>query len=322
MANSDSSSRFSSDYLYHFKKDHNILKLILRYGLRHNSWPESLPFLQASPHLFTQNTFVVCFCDLRPQDSASHRECYGSNAIVLRKEWGVANNVSPVRYIHHTSPGATPDYFELKSMYRSARIAIGNRPDKMLLMYLVHCMLRATNDLVQGDLQTTVTLDPDTRAKAQAAQQRIKRALTDAGTLEVNAEVTDLLELLMERIHQLHNELEKRDAYMRAYKEDFTSPATGRLIKEKVLYDEHEWRSVQFIDLSDVLSQPKKYAFAVANGHLPREYNLTFGDNDVYAILAEDGTVQEDLMQLIESGETLLSRTMSSKVFIAHTFAE
>jgi hypothetical protein len=207
-------------------------------------------------------------------------------------------------------------------MYRSARNAVDNRPDKMLLMYLMHCILRDSGDLAQGDLQTTVTLDASTRAKAQAAQQRIKRALTEVETMKVNAEVTCLLELLMNQLHQLHNELEKRDAHMRAYKEDFTSPATGQSIKDKVLYDEREWRSVRFLDLSDVLSQPETYAEAVKNGHLPSEYNLKFGDNDVHAILAEDEAAQEGLKRLIESGETLLSPAMSGKVFLAADFTE
>jgi hypothetical protein len=207
-------------------------------------------------------------------------------------------------------------------MYRSARYAVGNQPHKMLLMYLVHCILRESSDLIQGDLETTVTLDPSTRAKAQNAQQRIKNALTEDETMKVKAEVTYLLDLLMDQIHQLHNELEKRDAHMRAYKEDFISPATGQLIKGKVLYDEREWRLVRFLDVSDVLSRPGLYAEAVKNGYLPSEYNLKFGDDDVCAILVENESGKSDIIRLVEGGETLLSQAMSKKVFIAKEFTE
>lgn len=36
--------RLSSDYLYHFKKDYNILNYILKDGFSHRLWPEKLPY--------------------------------------------------------------------------------------------------------------------------------------------------------------------------------------------------------------------------------------------------------------------------------------
>ena len=38
------SGRLSSDYLYHFKRDPEVVKLILQGGFRHNLLTETLPF--------------------------------------------------------------------------------------------------------------------------------------------------------------------------------------------------------------------------------------------------------------------------------------
>jgi hypothetical protein len=314
---SDPQVRLSSDYLYHFKKDIGVVKLILRNGFRYSSWSESIPFFN-----IRQNAFVVCFCDIRPEDSGEHRACYGQNAIVLNKAWGVRENICPVRYVHRTSPGVTPDYIELKTLYRSARKLAANQPNSALLHYLVLCDLYEQGVLVQGDFMLTLQLAPQTAELAQRAQKKIKGTMAKAASAGIASDVEQLLDRLMNRIHQLHNELEKRDSYMRAYEEDFKSPATGKTIMGKRLYDEKEWRSIKFLNLSDTMANPDVLDDAAKQGFLPSEHNLRFSDEDVHAILTENRAGQHELQQEIESGTTLLTPSMASRVFVAGAFRE
>jgi hypothetical protein len=132
-----------------------------------------------------QHTFIVCFCDLRPEDSADHQKCYGQNALVLTKEWGIEQNISPVRYVHQTSPGVTDDYIELKNLYRSVRKLSPEDPSKALLHYLVHCLLERSGNLIQGDLELTIAVDGKVRDVAQGAQSKIKGLLTKAATIGI-----------------------------------------------------------------------------------------------------------------------------------------
>jgi hypothetical protein len=317
MADEQPVLRLSSDYLYHFKKDPGVLRLILRHGFRHSSWQETLPFFDIKQH-----TFTVCFCDIRPQDTADHRRCYGQNAIALTKDWGVRNDISPVRYVHRTSPGATQDYITQKTFYRSVRKLADAQPDKALLHYLVHCVLDEAGHLIDGDLEKTVAVSGRTRGLAQQAQQRISKTLNDAAAAGVADDVVHLLDLLMDRIHALHNELEKRDSFMRAYTEDFKSPATGQVIKDKILYDEREWRSIKFLDLSKTLQNPGLREESESQKFLQPDYNLKFEDSDVVGVLAQDAAARAMFIEEISSGETLLSPGMASKVFIFADFTE
>lgn len=319
MVQQDADVRLSSDYLYHFKRDPAVLELILQHGFRYNSWGETLPYLQSKPADFQQRSFVVCFCDLRPEEAAPHRECYGSNALVMHKEWGIRHGISPVRYVHANSPGATPDYAQLRSMYRSARKRSLANSGQMLMHYLVECAVQeAGHSVVQDDSRMFPLALPGADQVAQAVQRQLKQLQNDA---EGKAAI-DLMDMLMDRIHALHNELEHRDAFVRAYRENFECPATRREIKGKVLYDEREWRSVRFLTVSRLREAPQDLLDAESNKHLPSEDNLRFGGGDVHAVLAQDAATRERLAHLIKSGRTLLPATLADRVFVATAFRE
>jgi hypothetical protein len=49
----------SSNYLYHYKKDVSVIKLILKKGFRYNIWEENAIFRESK-----QLNFMVCFCDI------------------------------------------------------------------------------------------------------------------------------------------------------------------------------------------------------------------------------------------------------------------
>lgn len=108
--------RLSSDFLYHYKRDINDVKLILQYGFQHNMWDEKVIFRDS-----VQQNFIVCFCDILANQAEYHRKCCGDLSIVLAKEWGIKNNISPVRYVHKSSIGQFPDYIKAKNINREIR---------------------------------------------------------------------------------------------------------------------------------------------------------------------------------------------------------
>lgn len=299
------SGRLSSDYLYHFKRDPEVVKLILRDGYRHNLLRETLPF-RASEQL----NFVVCFCDIQWQESHPHRACYGDNAIVLTKRWGVAQGVSPVRYIHETSPGAGRDYIGLKTIFRFLRDASEGNDTALLRAYLTTSLLRDEG-----------LLDPTTIPGVFANDERVKlgeaRHDDDVDGLMRRIGHSDAqlvlryLGSLLGRIIELHNELEFRDSFTRRYQEDFQCPASGDVVTGKVLYDEREWRSIKYgVDVSSP-PPPNKLSEWQADGYLPRSFNLRFADDDVVGLVAQDDATKADLSALVARGETLLSRSFN-----------
>ena len=105
--------RLSSKYLFHYKKDIGIVELILTNGFQHRMWDEKVIFRDSS-----QQNFVVCFCDILAEQAAYHKQYYGNNAIVLTKEWGIRNHITPLRYVHANSTGQFAEYIKLKNINR------------------------------------------------------------------------------------------------------------------------------------------------------------------------------------------------------------
>ncbi len=67
--------KLSSKYLYHYKRDIDIVKEILKKGFRYNLWGENIAF-----HNSIQFNFIVCFCDILAEQAGYHRECSGTYA--------------------------------------------------------------------------------------------------------------------------------------------------------------------------------------------------------------------------------------------------
>jgi hypothetical protein len=110
-------TRLSSDLLFHYTNLDAICP-ILQGGFRHGlSKKESLPH----PLRQWQMNFNCCFCDLLPEQAGEHQRRYGDHALALTKDWGIANEISPVRYIHERSPGMKSSYLSLENLFRSSR---------------------------------------------------------------------------------------------------------------------------------------------------------------------------------------------------------
>ena len=289
MGNTD---RLSSDNLYHFKQNPRVVESILSNGFRHNLWPEMIPYKTSEQH-----NFLVCFCDIKIEEATYHRSVYGNNALVLTKDWGMRNGVSPVRYVHEESPGLSASYIRMKNRFREMRGAAEDHPDTLTMHYAIQARLQ------QEGLLTHDTLAVDIVALGSRWDVEEEKFTAIFDAIKGTANYTELaayLRSLTARIADLHNELERRDALMRVYKGDF-STTTGGTIKDKILYDEREWRSVKFPDKAD-------YVQGVTNKHLPPKYNLTFTDADILAILCQDQQTLDSLKSYIESNTILTDK--------------
>jgi hypothetical protein len=286
--------RLSSDNLYHFKSNVKYLNSILSDGFSHRLWSETIPFKKSE-----QQNFVVCFCDIPIEDANYHRQCYGDNAIVLTKEWGIQNGVSPVRYIHNNSPGILTNYIKSKNRFREIRQKAKDHEDTIVMDYSIFSILLDSNKLFYDRLDEDIVNNSNLLNEMEALEKEFLKIFKRTKLVCQKKIITKYFRSLINRILDLHNELERRDSFMRVYSEDFTHPSTNKTIYNKILYDEKEWRSVKFAERIDYLE-------AVKNKCLPLKYNLTFTDSDVLAILLKDQSTLDLVSNYITTNKTLL----------------
>lgn len=128
------------------------------------------------------------------------------------------------------------------------------------------------------------------------------------------------IDSLFQQIIDLHKELEIRDALMRIYKDDFEI-RRDEIIKDKVLYDEREWRSIKWIDVHE--RSIDIYNQSLDDGHLPLEDNLIFGEEDIIAILVVDEKVKNAVISYATKNKTLVSPSFVTKnIFTVNEFLE
>jgi hypothetical protein len=268
-------------------------------------WDEKVIFRDS-----VQQNFIVCFCDILADQADFHKQCYGNIAIVLTKEWGIKNNISPVRYVHSNSIGQFPDYIKTKNINRHIRInnVLTNQHYQYAIEYLCMALAKDSGQMLHPSI-----------AQSAAANPNWDKFLDDFdkefNSLDAELKKTGKEQILYKYFHsignrllELHNELEKRDAFVRVYKDDFTSPATGTMIKDKILYDEREWRSVKNIGDQDFQNNPKEFEDALKNEFLPERFNLTFKSNDLEAILVNDKKQIDELVDFVKNNTTLIDR--------------
>lgn len=313
--------RLSSNYLFHYKTDVNVIKLILEKGFRHSMWDEKVIFRDS-----VQQNFVVCFCDILAEHSAYHKQCYGNNALVLKKEWGIQNSISPMRYVHNNSIGQSPEYIKLKNINREMWIknVNGNHYHQYAIDYLAMKMAKDSNLMPQPSIAQSLVNNPnlvkflgDFDVEFDGIESELKKTGKDKVLYKFFHSIGSL-------ILELHNELEKRDAYMRVYKDDFPCPAmAGSIIPDKVLYDEREWRSVKFIGNLEFKDNPKEYQDAVSNRFLPERFNLKFTSGDFIALLVTTEKEKEDMLDFIKNNKTQLDYSKDKdKVMLYGDFKE
>jgi hypothetical protein len=286
--------RLSSDYLFHFKSDFGVFKSILKEGFSHRKWLEKIPFNDRA-----QENYIVCFSDIRLYESKEHQEKYGKNAIVLTKEWGIRNGISPVRYVHENSPGYSQEYQKMKQHFRDIKQNANGQKHHIIEDVILFSILDQLKKLSNESLQNNFNENSEIPALYDTWRNRVENVFSKLGDTTEQYQLRFILEVLVGRLNNLHNELERRDAFLRVYSENFQHAKLVEKIESRIFYDEREWRSMRFN----------------SNGtnadFLPEEDNLVFTDKDVVAILVEDELYHEELKDYFLENQTLLTGKMA-----------
>jgi len=284
------SERLSSDFLYTYTGKLDNIKLMLKYGLRHSLNSEKVPYKNS-----IQQNFIICFCDILPEQADYHKSVYGNYSIAFTKEWGIRNAITPLRYIHKNSPGAQANYIKLKNDMRIARESMkdGNQLDYFLSL-ITFITAREKGLLTEDSIHDQQLKNPiDKYLEAIDKEFNAKMEIHKKETLmEIfNDWVIPILHLLEISV----DELEKRDAFLRIYQDDF------RDVKNKVLYDEREWRSVKYITQEEMIKDPHLYNDAITNKYLPESYNLHFETSDIHAVIVETDDEKNKLLDYVNA---------------------
>jgi len=285
-------NRLSSDYLYHYKQSFDVIKLILKYGFSHRLWDENIPFLKSQ-----QLNYIICFCDILWKDNQYHMSCYGNNIIVLKKEWAIRNNITPVHYIHENSTTVSSDWVVRKTLNRHVQQYLQSK----------NIVNKDTYRIALGVMESEIITNSITASSllSFSMDQNYMNSFYTKISNEISNQINqsnDLGRLLQ----VLFAELEKRDAISRVYMDDFFHPTSG-LHKDKVLYDEKEWRSCKMPSPNDAYS-------SFTNKCLDQSDNIKFDDNDIEYIIVEDATNRNVLINEINNGSYLISRKSTRKV--------
>lgn len=301
----------SSLNLFSFTTKYDVLKIILQKGFRYSKWKETLP-----KSSFEQENYIICFCDILWEQNAEHRKCYGNNGLVMTKEWGVQNQISPVRYINSTSVGMSDAYIQRKFMHREYLEKNNYEFEEVLLGEMITENFIVDGSLNQKEFSLAEKLksDQDFRKKYLLKIdefEKMEQSIVNAGYKNA---WENLKGCICRHIEALYDELEHRDAYERNYQEDFKHHTTGNH-PNKILYDEREWRSVKFLDKKALKNKS-------APDYLQESENLKFEDKDVVAVLVERKEFVDEVKALIKSGKTLLDSTSDNKVYFVDEFKE
>lgn len=161
----------STSCLFHYTKSLETLRGILTSGFRFSPVREAFPRIAWGTSFFTslgiQRTYndnlVVCFCDIPLTFAAGHRAHYNSYAIGLTKEWGMANGVAPVRYVHSDSPGFSGELMELLEAHINQK-ELGDNFVRSLVEYKADTVVNVGD--FPSDAKTTVSVLEKLLAKA------------------------------------------------------------------------------------------------------------------------------------------------------------
>ncbi len=318
--------RLSSDNLYHFTNNPETIVKIITNGLRYSLSDESIPIKSLSKNLFN-----ISFCDIKFNESDSHRKCYGNNAIVLTKEWGIEKGVSPVRYVHSNSPGLSDTYVSLKNNYHLLRglsmNAVYPSDLEFFKLYLFTSIMEIDNNSDKIDLKKELSNNFESfRNKYNKLDREFVNFYNTLKSRDNDEALifSKYIDALIYRITELHNELIERDNFTRTYEDNFKCPIENKEVK-RVLYDEREWRAIYFEEIEEDVNNEeieiiKTY---IEQGYLPTKYNLTFTENDIIAIVAGNSEAKEIIIENAQSKNCLLSKQfIKKKIFTINEFYE
>jgi len=267
----------------------------------------------------TQLIFGVSFCDIPYKDTKIHRQCYGNYGLVMEKDWGIKNGISPVRYIHKNAPGTNELYLKIKKNTHDINHYYQAENDfDYPILYLLSLVVLYDSDKGNLNYKKVIT--------SKEVEKHREEFIEFYKFLQEHRKYAELLTKYMEvytyRLSELHNELHHRDVYMRNYSENFICPNSKKHMKEKIIYNEREWRAVKIITLpskSSKLEYEKLMSFVKQN-HLPMEYNLKFSDKDIFAILIENKEDKNEIIKGIKKNSLINSNKIKDKFFLVDEF--
>ena len=215
-----SAAHLSSQHLYRFTPQIEYLQSILKNGFEHRVVDEVLPFTSFPGTVWSYPGLIkhefqflaVCFCDIPEHSIKDHSNQYGKFGMVMKKEWGMSQGVTPIRYIHHGTPDFTDEsFYSIRETLRALPIYNGS-----------------ICQMIMGMLQETEGIPFPTPAEFEALPEKFQRYFT-----QVDADIRPFI-LYTRRYLGL----------LRAYEGDWTDRETGSQTKRK-FYDEMEWRSLK-----------------------------------------------------------------------------
>jgi hypothetical protein len=96
-------NNLSSDILFHFTNNYEIIKKILMNGFLYSNSIENFSDINISGQSTHFIHPMVCFCDIRLSQIDLHTEHYGKFAIGMSKKWGRDNKLDTVSYFNKNS---------------------------------------------------------------------------------------------------------------------------------------------------------------------------------------------------------------------------
>lgn len=276
--------QISTDNLYHHTKLDALKSILMSRGFWYVQKIEGVPYGDKG---YKQENFVVCFCDLPIRDSNHIRHRFGPVSIGLRKEWGIRKGVSPVTYIHSTSPSMDHTYIALRNIFRTEEIAKAHNYDFDLsrIQIIQGAALRVYSDLFGNGDPMILDQFKLEHNHLETYAQELKKIANDSSESDAARIGRHTFEALMWVIRLLHNHLETRDSFLRKHEEISES---GEVIR---VYDEREWRAAfQFREEYEPLP--------ISSNPLVRlkdEHNLAFEDTDISEIVVQSEEQKNEL---------------------------
>ena len=216
--------------------------------------------------------------------------------MAFKKEWGIKNGISPLRYVNSNSPGCTVKYAQIKNDIRTAFIGEKVLTDFLSLISLIEA--RQKNILTKDRIEEEGG-NQELQSFLDGINQRFQEKKEKYGSKCLTEVFNDWVAPLLTQVNNLINELEARDSYIRIYQGDFEKK-DGTIIKDKIFYDEREWRTVKYIRQVDIDKNNDIQNICATQGYLPEEYNLKFDPNDLFEIVVESSQRKAELITFID----------------------
>jgi hypothetical protein len=209
--------------------------------------------------------------------------------------------------MHEKSQVVNPNWIAMKNRWREIRQANSDDIVKAMIDYLIFSTLLDDDKLEHELITLDIKLNPQLIQERDDREAKFLDLINDWNKINHRDDSIKLMYSMFRRINDLHDELERRDAYSRIYID-----SSG-----KVLYDEREWRAVKFTPSTQDQSS------ALQQGYLVDAENLKFSDDDIVAILVEDENQSNEIKELIRTGQTLLHyEAVKDKIYPIDRFSE